>query len=85
MIQETSRQAYYKILDDGTLGTNQIKILWYIVSHPDFTDLEISNETNIPINCVTGRRNELLKLNFIECSGEKQNTTGHIGKTWRIK
>jgi hypothetical protein len=53
----------------------------------DITDVEIMKSTGFTINCVTGRRNELLKSGMIQESNarlSRQWHTNHIHMAWKV-
>ena len=62
-VRETSIAAYHELRDDGKLTAKQQQIIDYLHRHPGavFSRLEISRAIDMPINCVAGRVNELLK------------------------
>jgi hypothetical protein len=85
-VQDTSINTYYDIIKEGLVGQKQIEVLGYIGKYPNSTDKEISIGLGININCVTGRRNELVKLNIIEENGKRLcNITRREVYQWRVK
>jgi len=85
MVEETSKQAFKKINEEGLLGNMQQQVLQAIKALEDCTDKEISTHTRIPINCVTPRRNELYGLNLITQKNTRNcSVTGRQAKTWTI-
>lgn len=62
MVRQTSIQAYYAIKN---LGKRQKMVLKAIKKLEKPSNLDISKELSWPINCVTGRTNELLRLGYI--------------------
>lgn len=67
-VSETSIAAYRELRDDGKLTAKQQQITDYLHRHngADFSRLEISRAIDMPINCVSGRVNELLEKVVIE-------------------
>jgi hypothetical protein len=56
-------------------------------NYGDITDVEIMKSTGFTINCVTGRRNELLKAGMIEESESRLSRdwhTNHIHMAWKV-
>lgn len=64
-MQLTSLEAYYELEQKG-LCSRQMEVLRLLKSFPDLTNSEISEKTDLPINCITGRVNELVKLGIVE-------------------
>ena len=69
MVRETSVDVYHKLKD--YLGDVAIKVFIHIDKHPNITRNEIKEETQIPINSVCGRVNELIKYGLVK-EGEKR-------------
>lgn len=63
MIQETSMQAYKQIKDE--LGKRQHEVFIAIVNLERATNSMIAKHINLPINCITGRTNELRKKGLV--------------------
>lgn len=84
-MQQTSLLAYQSILKTGELGDMQKKVWETIKAHPDSTDKEISLYAQMPINCVTPRRNELVKAGFVFNVGKREcSITKRKANTWMI-
>lgn len=62
-MRDTSIEAYRDILD--SLSSKRSMVLTALIELETATDREISAHLMIPINEVTGRRNELEKLGYI--------------------
>ncbi len=62
-IQQTSLEAYNKIKPE--LGKKQQELLNLFKEKVILYDKEASKLLNLPINCVTARRNELEKMGLI--------------------
>jgi len=63
-MQETSRIAYKKIIENGTMGNQKEHIVMYVhdfAKDNGFSLREISKGTGIDINAVSGRVNSLKK------------------------
>lgn len=86
---ETSLHSYYSILAD--LNDRQETVLDCIEENPGRNDREITEilklkGTTIERCSVIGRRNELEKMGYIQCSGwAKDKTTGHTAKLWEAR
>ena len=62
---------------------NTIKNLFLVTPHTLY-DQQIMKKTCLPINIVTARRNDLVKLGFINHKGYCQNAQGRKVRTWGI-
>jgi|26BtaG_2_1085354.scaffolds.fasta_scaffold01215_12 DNA-binding MarR family transcriptional regulator len=84
--RDTSLQAFIDLQSKrDKLGKLQDMVYYYILNNPDSTDKEISEILSIPINCITARRNELVKLGIIESVFSRKCTiTGRTALCWRV-
>lgn len=80
-MRDTSLLAYFEL--QPKLGQRQATILSAIRSHPNSTDLELSQITGLPINCVTPRRGELEAMGLIVAVGKKRQVNGKVAYMWR--
>ena len=71
-VQQTSLMAFCGLKRDGLLAFRQKLVLDFIKENPDSSDKEISIGLNLPINCITPRRNELAKAGLIIRNGTKE-------------
>lgn len=78
-VRESSRAAYGELRDTGRLGRQQQTILDQIKPGRDYSLRELSRLTHLEINAVSGRVNDLKKLNLL-VEGEKRACTV-TGKT----
>lgn len=62
--QETSYAAWDSIQLD--IGPKQKMVLWALRSQGDMTDKQLVAFLKWPINCITGRRGELVKKGLLE-------------------
>lgn len=85
MIQQNSLLSYSKIKTDGTLQKRQKQVYDCIAQNRIVTDKEIAAIILLPINQVTPRRGELVKLGLIEQRGNKIQPNNHQAKVWGIK
>lgn len=72
-VQETSIKAYYDSASQRVFAT-QREFIYYVVEnakHPSLSD--VARMTNIKINAVTGRMNELEKQGRIHKAGQKKD------------
>ena len=84
-MQNTSLLAFYQAEEEGLLGDMQKKIYKAICAFPGRTDKELSIITGMPINCVTPRRNELVKKNYIWDAGTRKcSITKRLAHTWEM-
>jgi DNA-binding MarR family transcriptional regulator len=83
-IRQTSLNAYRQLEANNELGSKQIEVLNTFRTCGNMTDLEISAMLGWPINQVTGRRNELVKAEYVNEKGLKLNRTGRKAIVWGI-
>ena len=81
-IQQTSLTCYKELADDGILCARQSQVLSAFKAHGCHTNLEISRITGLPINTITGRVRELVKMGLLEEIGKKRDTTGRTAIIW---
>jgi len=73
-IRQTSLMAHQDISTDGTADSQRMTILRHIRDSPEgINRFDISRNLDIPINAVTGRCKELLKLQSIYEDGKRIN------------
>lgn len=78
MIQQTSLEVWNELKKKPEkLGKMQQKIYDLFKKHDVLYDLEVSLLLNLPINCVTPRRNELEKANLIYKKGNQYSKYTH--------
>jgi len=77
-VTETSMTAFKKI----NLGQRQIAVHLALKTLTRATDLEIAEYLGKPINEITPRRNELVKLGYAKENGRKVNPSGNTAKAW---
>ena len=83
MVRLTSIEAYHWLKDYGHIGEKQQIVYECIMKNPDLNDREISEKLSMKINCVNGRRNELLNIGVIKCSGKKvDSVTKRLTMSW---
>jgi len=66
MIQETSIESYANLLE--SLGSRQLVVLTAISRIEPCNNTQIAKFLNLPINCITGRVNELRKKRLVKLS-----------------
>ena len=76
-IQQTSLMAYKEFKDSGKLSEQQEVVYNWFLCYPCSTDKEIENLSKIPINMITARRNELVKIGLLECKGKRECMVTH--------
>lgn len=64
-MQQTSLEAFTNLLQSGKIGERQILVYNTIKKFPCSTDKEISKILGLPINSITPRRNELVKIGLV--------------------
>jgi hypothetical protein len=84
MTQETSKAVYFaEILP--TLSDRHQKVLKYLATVENATNMEISEALKWSINRVTGRTNELVKRGLVEFALERQcKITSRKVNAWRV-
>tara|TARA_R110000744_G_scaffold347100_1_gene452638 strand:+ start:267 stop:527 length:261 start_codon:yes stop_codon:yes gene_type:complete len=84
MVRDTSLSAYQEIKIE--LGKRQQLVYDMIKKLGCPTNLEISKFSKVPINQITPRTNELVKLGFVvECEKRECSVSGRTVWSWRIK
>lgn len=80
-MRDTSLLAYL----DLELGPRQKQVLAIIRALGCPTNLEMSKFLQIPINQITPRTNELVKLGFVkECEKRTCSISGRLAISWRL-
>lgn len=70
---DTKRRQVYAVLKSAT------------VNGFDMTDKELSRALHWEINCVTGRRDELVKAGLVVLSQKRRcGVTGNRAKAWKV-
>lgn len=83
MIAQTSMLAYIDVMP--SIGAKQKRVYDYIKLIGPSTNLEVSRNTGMPINTVTPRTNELVKIGMLkQCGKRKCLVSGRIAKTWSV-
>ena len=87
-VADTSLQIYRQI--QPTLGTKRAQVLKVLRSATqagfDMTDKELSRALHWEINCITGRRDELVKLGLVVLNQKRGcGVTGNRAKAWKVK
>jgi len=83
MIQQTSIEAFQKVLPK--IGLRQEQVLEHLSWVGDATDAMIGASIKLPINCITPRRGELVKLKLVESSRVSECLCTHgTANYWKI-
>ena len=82
--QQTSLEAFKEIKKD--LGQKQQEVYDGFLGNGSCTNLEVSKLMGIPINCVTPRTNELVKLGRIikDCK-RSCSVSGRLSISWKVR
>ena len=81
MIQQTSLIAYFSLKN---LSKREKQVYDVIKMGCPITNNEISKYINLPINCITGRTNSLVKKGkVIECFKRLDWFTGRLSIAWK--
>jgi DNA-binding MarR family transcriptional regulator len=83
MYQETSMLSFDSIQEE--LGDKQKLVLWAFRSQGDKTNAEMASFLSWPINCITPRVGELVKMGFVEAKGLKMGATNRRAIVWGVK
>jgi len=73
-MKQTSLNAYIDLEQSGKAGIKRAQILKFLIDNDrkqGYTRNELSQRLNMPINCVCGRVNDLIKVDLIDCSENK--------------
>lgn len=73
MIHANSMAAYIALRDSGELQPKELLVLEALERFGPLTRQELPAVTGMPINCITGRVNSLLKKQAIVEDGSKRN------------
>jgi DNA-binding MarR family transcriptional regulator len=73
MIHPNSRAAYLALQEAGELQPKELLVLQALEQYGPLTRQELPAITGMPINCITGRVNSLLKKEAIVEDGSKFN------------
>ena len=83
-VKQTSIEAYSRIKKE--LGKRQQEVYDGFLGNGTCTNLELSRLLGIPINQITPRTNELVKLGFItEVEKRECSISGKKAISWRVK
>jgi hypothetical protein len=87
----TSINRYHALMSEGDVSRHQALILSMMKNGRDYTRMELSALTRLPINAITGRVFELVKDDRLEEPQEgaikvtrKCTVTGHTAKVVRL-
>ena len=83
-IRQTSLLSYIELKKED-LGKRQLQVYEFISAYPKCSDREIVKGTRMEINCVCGRRNELVKLGYVVDAGVKHDEiTNRLVTIWSV-
>jgi|TARA_R110000744_G_scaffold346543_2_gene452071 DNA-binding MarR family transcriptional regulator len=83
MVQETSFDAFESIQD--TLGKRQARVYGILKEQGECSNMDISIKLSMPINQITPRTNELVKMGLVKNSGKKKDSiTNRLVMIWDI-
>lgn len=82
-VRQTSLETFYELKESGNLNKLQEIVFNYFIEYPCSTDKEISELSEIPINIITARRNELVKIGKLQEYNRREcMVTGRKAITW---
>lgn len=78
-VQQTSIDAYRSL----NLPPRQMAVL-EVLLRGGFTDFEVAERLRLPINCITGRRNELVSKGLVRDTGSRRKNrySEHLAIVW---
>ena len=82
MIAETSREAFYNLKH---LGTRQQQVYDAVQALGCASNDMIVQHAGLPINVVTARVNELVKMGYLGLEKIARNTLGNRAKFWSVR
>lgn len=82
-VAHTSISAYKAIQDK--LTPRQQQVLEVLERFGKASNQQIADNLGMPINRITGRVNELVKLQRVEQAGTRTGKYGFTEKLWRVK
>ena len=84
LVKQTSLEAYSRIKKE--LGKRQQEVYDGFLGNGACTNLELSKLLTIPINQITPRTNELVKLGLVaEVEKRQCSVSGKMAISWRVK
>lgn len=84
MIQDTSRESFHNI--QPQIGQRQKEVLDAFYEHGPMTNTELSRVIELPINMVTPRTNELVKMGYVKLSHRRPcKITGRSAIVWTTR
>ncbi len=82
VLRQTSLDAYNSV--KPRIGDRHKQVADVLAIYGPLADLDISMLANLPINCVTPRRGELVQMGFVEEHGTKLGVNGVKVLLWKI-
>lgn len=73
-VKSTSKTALKELEESGKAGIQRAAILKFLITHPrkqGWTRRELHRETGIEISAISGRVNELLRLQLVTANDHK--------------
>ena len=84
MVRQTSLETYAQLQEECLLSPMRQKVYNHIKHAGIVTDSQISTGTMLPINCVTPRRGELVRLGLIKNVGITHSVSGRPTIQWSV-
>lgn len=81
-MQMTSLLSYIEREEEDLNETQEEKVYQALKQHGNRTALELLPLTGLPINCITGRINSLVKHNRVKEGIKRHNITGRLAIEW---
>jgi len=79
-------EAYHHLVETGELGERQQQVFKGFTKLQRATNLEVSRELKLPINQVTPRTNELVKMGLLEEKDKRKcKISGRKAIEWGLK
>ena len=85
MFRQTSLIAYKELVNDVERLNRQQLLVYHVIGLSPQNDKQICGLTGLPINVVTPRRGELVKMGLVvEAFKDKCPFTGRLSTFWRM-
>lgn len=82
-VTQTSLLSYMELRKEQKLGKLQQAVYDYLLLHPRSSDRQITDGLGMTINCLCGRRNELMDMGLVKNSGlEYDEVTRRMVMVW---
>ena len=85
-IAQTTLESFTRLQIEGELGNRRRQVYVFVSLNPNCSDREISEGIGLPINCICGRRTELVRDGYLmQKSIKHDEKTNRNVMTWRVR